>query len=152
MANQDAKNKDKRVKIGDKIVLHYTSKLDDGKIVETTRVRNTPVNLTLGDGLIHKALEVNIVGMTEGESKRVTLPPHKAYGQYRRELVFIVDKNKFENTEPKIGQEYKVRSTKGERYKVRVTDIKEDKVTLDANHTLAGKEISYELELLQIIS
>lgn len=152
MKEQRNENKmDKRAQIGNTILLNYTAKLRDGSIVGSTKNKE-PMKLTLGKDQIHRSLEVVIVGMEEGESQIVTIPADKAYGPYRKNLVFTFNKTKFKNKEPKIGDYYKIRLLKGDFIQARVTKKNNSKVRLDANHILAGKDITYEIELIQIIN
>ena len=141
----------KRAQIGNIILLNYTAKLNDGSIVGSTKNKE-PMKLILGKDHIHRSLEVVIVGMKEGESQIVTIPAGKAYGPYRKSLVFIFDKKKFKNKEPEIGEYYKIRLPKGDSVKARVTDKNNSKVTLDANHIFAGKDLIYEIELTKIVN
>lgn len=140
----------RKAKIGDTILLHYRIKLADGNIVGSSK-NNEPKKLTLGKDEIKRALETKIVGMSEGDSQVVTIHADKAYGPYYRNLVFVYDKKKFKK-DPEIGQYYKIRFKIGDRKRARVTEIKESKVTLDANHILAGRDITYEIKLLKIFN
>jgi len=140
----------RKVKIGDTILLHYRAKLADGKIVGSSK-NNEPKKLTLGKDEINRALETKIVGMSEGDSQVVTIPADKAYGPYYKNLVFILDRKKFKE-KPEIGKYYRIKLKTGDKKKAQVTEIKESKVTLDANHILAGRDITYEIKLLKILN
>ena len=89
--------------------------------------------------------------MSEGESKTVTIPAENAYGHYHEEMVMEVDKERFPaGAEPAIDQRYQVSDPNGESYIVKVTSVSDSKVTLDANHPLAGKDLIFDLELVAI--
>jgi peptidylprolyl isomerase len=145
-------NKGKRTTNGDTIVFHYTAKLDDGKIIKSTK-KDKPLKCTLGKKQIRTELEQKLLGMEEGDTQHVTVPAKNAFGHYRKDLVFNVPKEKLsEKQEPKIGAKYKIREKNNAKsYIGRVTKIDGNKVTLDANHILAGRDINYEIQLLKIV-
>jgi peptidylprolyl isomerase len=145
------KNKKRKVKIGDTVALNYTATLINGKIVSSTS-NDKPAIYTLGKGTIHRALETKLVGMTEGESQNVTLPTSKAYGPYRNDLVFELDKSKFKGKDPKVGKYYRVKHAKGDNVKAKVTEINDSTIKLDGNHVLAGEDITFKIELVKIIN
>ena len=92
-----------------------------------------------------------IVGMGIGESRTISIPPEDAYGQRRDELTIEVDKSEFpEDIKPEIGQELQVQQPDGSPVQVTITDVTEENVTLDANHSLAGKTLIFEIELVEI--
>ena len=86
--------------------------------------------------------------MSEGDAKLVKLPAHKTFGTQSKELVFVVDKEKFKDSDPKLGAHYRIRSSKGDGIKVRVTEMKDIKVKLVGNHLSAGNDIFYYIELV----
>ena len=139
----------RRAKIDDIVLIQYTARLEDGSIVGSNKNKK-PVKVTLGEDKVHPILMNRITGMVEGESKKVTIPASKAYGTYQKDLMYTVDKDKFAK-DPQIGDHYRVRLKKGDPIKVRVTKVNNLKVTLDANHSLAGKDITYEITLEKII-
>lgn len=139
-----------KVKMGNTVLVHYTSRLEDGSVIDSTR-NNNPIKLTLGKNEIFPAVEKRIIGMVEGECKNFTIPPNKAYGRHRRKLVFVFDRKDIKVKNPKVGGYHKMRLRTGDTVKARFIKIDESKVTLDANHVLAGKDISYEIEVLKIV-
>ncbi len=143
--------KPKRAKLKDVILLHYTERTrDDGSIVETTE-GGEPKEFMLGNDEVNKSLEVHIVGMQEGESKTVVLPANKAYGNYNDKYVLEFDKNKLNlKDNVKTGDQFVIKLRNGKEITARLIKDIGDKVTLDANHVLAGKEIEYDLKLMEI--
>ncbi|MBC8183047.1 FKBP-type peptidyl-prolyl cis-trans isomerase [candidate division KSB1 bacterium] len=147
MVNTDIK----KAKIGDEILIHYSEKLNDGRMIRTSRKREEPEMYKLGNHDFIRPVEVEIVGMAEGEKKSFTIPAQKAYGNYEKQLVFEANMSNFKNEKPKINNHYRVKLKEDKYLKVRVIDIRGGKVTLDGNHLLAGKDINYDIELVKII-
>lgn len=140
-----------QAKYGDTVVVHYTGKLQDGTVFDTSLDRE-PLEFTIGDGQIIPSFEQAVVGMSPGESKTIKIPAEKAYGPHRREMVAVVDRDQFPpDAELKIGQRFKVNRTDGQTTTVLVTDVSKSSVTLDANHPLAGKELIFDIQLVDIV-
>jgi FKBP-type peptidyl-prolyl cis-trans isomerase 2 len=90
--------------------------------------------------------------MNTGESKTVKIPPEKAYGPRYDELVLTVERSRFpDDMEPQLGQQLQLRQPDGRTFIVTITDINETAVTLDANHPLAGKDLVFEINLIEIV-
>jgi peptidylprolyl isomerase len=138
-------------KYGDTVRVHYTGKLDDGTVFDSSTGRN-PLQFTLGEGRIIPGFEKAVVGMNPGESKTVKVPADQAYGPYRKEMVVVVDRDQIPaDLKPKVGQELQIRQADGQIIKVTVTDVSISSVTLDANHPLAGKDLTFDIQLLEIV-
>lgn len=139
-----------QAKDGDKVKVHYTGKLEDGTVFDSSQNRD-PLEFQLGAGNVIPGFNDGIVGMGIGESRTISIPPDDAYGQRRDELTIEVDKSEFpEDIKPEIGQELQVQQPDGSPVQVTITDVTEEKVTLDANHSLAGKTLIFEIELVEI--
>ncbi|MBN2008566.1 FKBP-type peptidyl-prolyl cis-trans isomerase [candidate division KSB1 bacterium] len=141
----------KRAKVGDTILLHYTARINDDKVVASTKAKQ-PIKVTLGKDHTNQLIENGIIGMSERESNSVTVPAEKAYGPYRKDYVFTFDLNEFKNKQPKVGDVYNLQLSNGGKVQARVIDKTESHVTIDANHILAGKDITYDIELVQIVN
>ena len=103
-----------QVKTGDTVKVHYTGKLDDGTVFDTSADRE-PLQFTIGEGQIIPDFEQAIVGMNPGESKTVQIPSDRAYGPHHEEMVMVVDRNEFpKDLEPKIDQMLQVRQADGQ--------------------------------------
>jgi len=138
-------------KNGDTVRVHYTGRLDDGTIFDTSAERD-PLEFTIGEGRIIPGFEQAVVGMNLGETKTITLPADQAYGPHRKELVLVIDRTKFPpHLKPEVGQQLPIRQPNGRTTLVRVTDVSESSVTLDANHPLAGKDLTFDIRLVEII-
>ena len=141
----------KQAKNGDTVKVHYTGKLGNGKIFDSSAKRD-PLQFKVGDGQIIPGFEQAVVGMNPGESKTIKLPADKAYGPYREEMILVVDQNQFpKNLKLEVGQQLQIPQKDGRKTLVTVTNISESSVTLDANHPLAGKDLSFDIQLIEIL-
>jgi FKBP-type peptidyl-prolyl cis-trans isomerase 2 len=134
---------------GDTVRVHYTGRLDDGRVFASTKAQ-VPLELTVGEGTLIPSVEETLTRMQPGEERTVTIPPERAYGPYQPELVLAVDRAEFpEDIDPEVGQELQVRQ--GDAVIVmRVAEVSDEQVTIDANHPLAGQNLTFELELVEI--
>jgi peptidylprolyl isomerase len=140
-----------QVQSGDTVVVHYTSRLDDGGVFETSEGRE-PLLLTIGQGKTIPALEEAIVGMEPGESKTLKIVAAEAYGPYHKELVKTVSRRALaKGLEPKVGQRLVATRMDGRKDSVIISDLSEKSVTLDANHPLAGKDLTFDIQLVEIV-
>ncbi len=140
-----------QVKQGDTVRVNYTGKLQDGTVFDTSYDRH-PMQFTLGQGRLIAGFEKAVLGMNAGEKKRVVVPAEQAYGQPRQEnIVEMERKNLPPDVDPKVGQRLELTQENDQTILVTVTDISESSVTLDANHPLAGKALTFDIELLGIV-
>ncbi|NIO33175.1 MAG: peptidylprolyl isomerase [Gemmatimonadetes bacterium] len=140
-----------KAKNGDTVRVHYTGKLKDGNVFDTS-VRREPLEFTLGESKVIRGVQEAVAGMAVGESKTIQVPPDKAYGAHRRDQVFEVVRGELPATvEPEVGQRFEYRQPDGPAIPLTVTEVTEETVTLDGNHPLAGKELTFDLELVGIV-
>ncbi len=141
------------VKEGDKVKVHYTGTLKDGTQFDSSRDRE-PLEFTLGEGQLIPGFEKAVIGLSEGESTSVDIPSEEAYGERRDDLEIEVTKEELPGeVEPEVGVQLQVKQNEnGRSIPVTITDVTDDKVTLDANHPLAGKDLKFDIELLEIQS
>ena len=140
-----------QVKHGDTVKIHYTGKLEDGTIFDTSAKRD-PLQFIIGAEQVVSGFEQAIVGMNPSESKTVKVPADKAYGPHREEMVSVVDQNKIpKNLKLELGQQLQIPQEDGQKVIVAVTNISESSVTLDANHPLAGKDLTFDIQLIEIL-
>jgi FKBP-type peptidyl-prolyl cis-trans isomerase 2 len=140
-----------RVKQGDTVKVHYTGKLDDGTVFDTSYERQ-PLQFTVGQGQVIPGVEEAVVGMQPGEDKSTQVPADKAYGPHRDEWVAELDKNQLpDNLDPQPGQSLKLSLEDGRQIPVTVVGVTDDKLKVDANHPLAGETLNFELKLVEII-
>jgi peptidylprolyl isomerase len=139
----------KAAQTGDTVRIHYTGRLDDGQVFDSSEGHD-PLEFTLGAGQVIPGFDQAVQGMTEGEEKRVTIPAEEAYGPHREEMVLTVDRSELpEGVDPEVGQQYQM-SQAGQTFVVTVTDVTEAAVELDANHPLAGRDLTFDLQLVGV--
>ena len=139
-----------QAKYGDTVKVHYTGKLEDGTIFDSSIDRD-PLEFTLGEGRVIPGFEQAVVGMDLNETKTVKIPEGKAYGPHREELVAEVDRSQLPaDLKPEIGQQLQGSQPDGQVVVATVTDVSESSVTLDANHPLAGKDLTFDIQLVAI--
>ncbi len=139
-----------QAKKGDTVKVHYTGKLDDESVFDTSRERE-PLEFTLGEQQVIPGFEEAVEGMKLGETRTVKIPAEQAYGPHHEDMVVEVPREVFPaDIEPKVGQFLQVRQADGQMFDVVVVAVSEDTVTLDANHPLAGKDLTFEIELVEI--
>jgi len=142
-----------KAKSGDKVTVHYTGKFEDGKVFDTS-LDGHPLSFELGNGHVIQGFNDALVGMEPGESKTVTISPDKAYGDYKKELVIKVEKSKLPpDADPQIGQKLSANHS-GNDTKINFTivEIEDDVLTLDANHVLSGRNLVFDIELVEVSS
>ena len=139
-----------QAKDGDTVHIHYTGKLDDGQVFDTS-VNRDPLSFTLGEGQVIPGFEEAVRGMAKGESKTTTIPPENAYGPRQEALKMAFPRAELpDGLEPQVGQTLNMQTAEGQTFQVRVTDTTDDTVQLDANHPLAGEALTFEIELVEI--
>ncbi len=137
-------------KNGDKVKVHYTGKLDDGTVFDSSEGRE-PLEFEVGSGSVIAGFDAAVTGMQEGETRSAHIPADQAYGPYHDEMVMTVPRDQLPpDVEPEVGQMLQVSTQNGDNFVVRVTDVSADTVTLDANHPLAGEDLNFDIQLVQI--
>ena len=110
-----------------------------------------PIEFTIGEGHVIPGFEQAVVGMNPGETKTVRILSDDAYGPYREDMVLTVERSQFPpDIEPTVGQALQVQQSNGEPFVVTVSEVSEASVKLDANHPLAGKDLTFEIQLVEI--
>jgi peptidylprolyl isomerase len=139
-----------KAKMGDAVTVHYSGSLNDGTVFDSSMERE-PLQFTIGDGKLIPGFEDAVVGMSPGESKTIILPPEEAYGLHREELTVEVDRGQFpKDLNPQVGQHLQIPQPSGGVINVRITSMDESMVTLDANHPLAGEDLTFRIELVAV--
>lgn len=135
---------------GDTVKVHYTGKLDDGTVFDSSRERE-PLEFTLDEGQIIPGFEEAVVGMEEGEETTVQIPPEKAYGPHQGEAVMEFPLEQLpDEMEPEVGMQLQLQGQNGQAFPARVVEVEDDTITLDANHPLAGETLTFEIELVEV--
>lgn len=141
-----------QAKKGDTVKVHYTGKLTTGEVFDSSEENgNGPLEFTIGEGDVIPGFDEAVIGMSSGEEKTVTIPVDQAYGPRMEELVAEVEREYLpQDAEPKLGQQYEVTQDDGQVFNVTVTEMNDTTVTLDANHPLAGRDLVFEIKLVEI--
>lgn len=140
----------KTAKVGDRVKVSYIGTIDDGTIFDSSP-SDAPQEFTIGSGQFIRGFESAVVGMTPGQSRITRVPAGDAYGPRKMELITPVDRNRMPpqvKIEP--GKRLTARLADGGKIAVTVTEVSDSRVMLDANHPLAGKDLTFEIELLEI--
>jgi len=139
-----------QAKQGDCVKVHYRGSLDGGQVFDSSQDRE-PLEFTIGEGRVIAGFEDAVIGMTTGEEKTVRIPCAEAYGPRREDMVAVFSSGQFpEDLAPAVGQILQLKRDDGMLIQVMVTDVTGDQVTLDANHPLAGKDLIFDLKLVEI--
>lgn len=135
---------------GNSVKVHYTGKLEDGTVFDSSANRE-PLQFTLGDGNMIKGFDTAVHGMAVGDEKSVTIPCEEAYGEKREDMMLDIPLEQVPpHIKPEIGMELSLQNQAGQPVPVKVTNIDEEKITLDANHPLAGKDLIFDITLVEI--
>lgn len=135
---------------GNTVKVHYTGKLDDGSVFDTSK-GSDPLEFKVGSGHVIKGFDEAVSGMEVGEQKTVNIPAAEAYGPVRDEMVLNVKRDQLpQNIELKEGLHLQLTQPNGAVFNVMVKELTEDSVTLDGNHPLAGKDLNFEIELVEV--
>ncbi len=150
--SKDRKKKMAQVKQGDTVKVHYTGKLNDGTVFDSSKGRE-PLQFKVGDKKMIPGFEQGVIGMEVGQTKEVKIEAEKAYGPVRKEMIFDVKRSEFpEKLEPKVGMQFQMKQQEnGQVFVVMVEKIVDDVITLNANHPLAGKDLTFEITLEEIL-
>jgi peptidylprolyl isomerase len=137
-------------KQGDTVKVHYQGSLQDGTVFDSSRDRD-PLEFTIGEDQVIPGFESAVIGMEPGQSKVVTLEPEDAYGPRRSDLLVEVERERLPSElEVEVGSQVQVRQQDGNARVATIARVGEESVTLDVNHPLAGKDLTFDIELVEI--
>ena len=137
-------------KKGDQVQVHYTGRLADGTVFDSSRDRE-PLAFELGSGMMIEGFDKAVTGMQVGESKTTEIVSTEAYGAHNDEMVVSVPRTQLpEGMQPEVGQQLGMQQPNGQQIPVVVTKVEEESIEIDANHPLAGKDLIFDLELVSI--
>lgn len=135
---------------GKKVRIHYTGTLSDGEQFDSSAGRD-PLEFEVGSGQVIPGFDTAVRDMTVGDKKTVTLPSKEAYGEHREDMIGDIPQDRFpEDMELEVGMPLQMSGPQGPMPVV-IREIKEENVTIDANHPLAGKDLTFALELIEIL-
>lgn len=139
-----------RAKNGDTAYVHYTGTLEDGQVFDSSE-GNEPLKFEVGASEVIPGFDDGVRGMTVGEKKRIEIESDDAYGPRVNELVQTVDRDSINlGAEPEVGMNLVMHLPDGNQIPVSVTEVTDKRVTLDANHPLAGQKLIFEVELVEL--
>ena len=138
-------------KENDTVKIHFTGKLDDGTVVASTQ-GDAPLEFTLGSNTLIPGVEEAVAGMNEGEKKVESIDATRAFGPVRDDLIVELGPDAFpEGVSPSVGDRFEAKGAEGSTRSITVVEVKDDAVVVDANDPLAGKDLVFEIELVEIV-
>jgi len=139
-----------QAKSGDSVHVHYTGRLDDESVFDTSEGRD-PLTFQVGKGQVVPGFDKAVSGMEVGEKKTINIPSAEAYGPRVEQLVFTAPRDNLPSGyDPHVGEMMRLETRDGRQMDVVITDAKEETVTMDGNHPLAGKDLTFDIELVKI--
>lgn len=139
-----------QAKAGDTVQVHYTGKLKDGTVFDSSKDRQ-PLEFRLGEGSVIAGFEQAVDGMETGQTVTTTVDPENGYGERREDMVLQVESNQLpEDLDPEVGQQLQLQLQNGQQVPVVVTNVENGTVTIDANHPLAGETLVFDIELVGV--
>lgn len=139
-----------QAKNGHAVTIHYTGKLSDGTIFDSSQGKE-PLPFSIGSGQVIPGFEEAVIGMAIGDKKTVTIPPDKAYGERNEQLVITVPRDQVpSDINPQVGLQLQVMNQDQQPMVVQIIEVTDEKVVLDANPPLAGRNLTFDIELVSI--
>ncbi len=136
---------------GQKVKIHYTGTLEDGKQFDSSTGRD-PLEFEMGAGMVIPGFESGVADMAVGEKKTINIVAAEAYGEKRDEMVMEFERaNLPEDLEPEIGMGLQMQGPQGQAIPVQITAVADETIMIDANHPLAGQNLTFELELIEVV-
>jgi peptidylprolyl isomerase len=140
-----------KIKEGDTVKVHYTGKIADGTVFDSSKDRE-PLEFTIGEGKLIPGFEKAVVGMEVGESNTITIPSGEAYGEKRDDMIVDVERKQIPtDIKPEVGQQLQVQQKDGGAIPVVISEVTDSTVKLDANHPLAGEDLTFEIEVVEVV-
>jgi peptidylprolyl isomerase len=139
-----------QAKQGDTVKVHYTGRFPDGTVFDSSAGKD-PLEFTLGAGQVIPGFDAGVTGMNVGDKREVQIPADQAYGPYHEELAGELEREKLPpDLNPEVGMVLQMMHPSGMPFNVQVVDVEGDKIKLDANHPMAGKDLIFDLELVGV--
>ena len=138
-------------KTGDTVRINYAGRLTDGTAFDSSEGRE-PLQFTLGEGQVIRGLESHITGMEQGTKSTVTIPCDEAYGPHRAEAIQTLERSKVpQGIDIEVGTQLQAKTADGSMLPIRVVEVDDSVVKVDANHPLAGQDLVFDVELVEIV-
>jgi len=139
-----------QVKNGDTVKVHYHGKLPDGTIFDSSEGRQ-PLEFEVGSGMVIPGFDNGVIGMSVGDKKTINIPAEEAYGSVEEDRFMEFPVNRFPpDLKPEVGMALTMSDGSGQQFPVVIADVLDDVVVLDANHPLAGKDLIFDIEMMEI--
>jgi peptidylprolyl isomerase len=148
-----------QAKEGDRVKVHYTGRLDDGTVFDSSECaedecgcEHGPMEFTIGGGEVIPGFDSGVIGLEVGEAKTIHIPVDDAYGERIEEMVAVVPRGELPpEMTPEVGQQLEVTQEDGQIFQVMVVDANDESITIDANHPLAGQALNFDIRLVEIL-
>jgi len=143
-----------QAKQGDTVRVHYTGRLTSGEVFDSSEGTDDgkPLEFTIGSQQVIPGFEAGVIGLAPGESRTITIPVEQAYGPHNPEQVIEVPRDQVPpHIDLTVGNHLQMSQEDGQSFTVLITDLTDTMVTLDANHPLAGRELVFDLKLVEIV-
>jgi len=138
-------------KKGNQVKVHYTGKLTDGTVFDSSEGR-APLEFEVGAGMMIKGFDAAVDGMSKGAKVTIEIPAAEAYGEAREDMIIDVPRTNLPpDMSPEVGQQLAMSQADGQQVPVKVKEVRDDVVVIDANHDLAGKDLVFDIELVEIV-
>lgn len=139
-----------QVKKGDTVKVHYHGRLTDGSTFDSSEGRE-PLSFEVGSGMVIAGFDNGVLGMTKGDKKTIHIPVAEAYGAKQEDLFMEFPIDRFPaDMKPEVGMQLNMSNNDGQNFPVVIAEVREDAVILDANHPLAGQDLDFDIELVEI--
>ena len=139
-----------QVTVNSTVKVHYTGKLADGEVFDTSDGKE-PIEFTLGQGQLIPGFEKGLIDMKLNEKKTINMTKDEAYGEVNETLIQEVKKTDLpQDMEPKVGMGLVSKSPEGQEINLMVVEVKEETIVIDGNHPLAGRDLIFDLEVVEI--
>lgn len=140
----------RQVKSGDTVKVHYHGRLTDGTTFDSSEGRS-PLEFEVGAGMMIPGFDSGVLGMTVGEKKTLNIPAAEAYGDVQEDMFMEFPMDRFPpDMKPEVGMALNMSDGRGQQFPVVIAEVKEEVVILDANHPLAGQDLIFDIELMEI--
>ena len=146
-----------KAKKGDTVRVHFVGKLSDGSVFDASRdfedEEDEPIEFTIGNDEVLDDFEKAVIGMEPGDTAHITIPAAQAYGEWDDELVYEISRDQLPNNlKPEIGMDLQIKLPDGNSTVMNILDIDGDTIVLDNNHPLAGEDLVFDIEFVEIVT